>query len=632
MITGAEYIAEFLARIGSRRVFTLTGGAVAFMIDAVARRPGLEIVCMQNEQAASMAADAVWRVSKRIGVTMATSGPGATNLITGIACSYFNSIPTLHITGQVNQRESSAFHGAAVRQSGFQETKIVEMVRPITKYAVLVRSTDELRDELSKAYRIAISGRMGPVLVDVPMDIQQALMEPAFPELELPHPVSAGGIEEAARTLNDALAGADRPVVLWGGGVAMAGVEAGLGRWLEAHQVPFVSSWAGLSAFNHDHPQFAGQIGVYGNRGANFVLQNADTIIVAGSRLDNRQRSGNPDNFACGASVYVLDIDGEELRKLGGGRYHGIALDLAALPRLLDKLEPPRLKTEWVDYVAEMKAAYFGREVSSSASRLNSLSPYDVVRRLGELVDENAIVAADTGAAVCWLHQAFRIKRHKLFTAGGNSPMGYALCAAIGAKLEAPNRQVIAYIGDGGLQVNIQELQTIRHRDLDIAIIVMNNGCYGIIKQFQDSYLGSRYTASRDGYSTPDFGLVAEAYGLAYARVEQVSDLRPELFHRGPILIDVVLSEHTLIEPKLEMGRPINDQYPYLDADEYHTGKSLCVLSPPRIVRDQGELRCPWWLGGRLKTRPGRFGAVPDHRRGWLRGRRGRLRAVAGRP
>ena len=194
---------------------------------------------------------------------------------------------------------------------------------------------------------------------------------------------------------------------------------------------------------------------------------------------------------------------------------------------------------------------------------------------------EDAIVAADTGAAVCWLHQAFKIKKQNLFTAGGNSPMGYALCAAIGAKLAAPDRQVISYNGDGGLQVNIQELQTVKHLGLDIAVVVMNNSSYGIIKQFQDSYLRSRYTASQDGYSTPDFGAIARAYGLEFQRVDRLEDLRPELFGRGAILIEVVLSNQTLIEPKLEMGRPINDQYPYLSHEEYQRGNQFVDYPRP---------------------------------------------------
>lgn len=584
-MTGSDYIAEFIARMGSRHVFTLTGGACAFMIDAVGRHPDLSVVCVQNEQAAAMAADAVWRVDGTIGVAMATSGPGATNLITGIACSYFDSIPSLHITGQVNQRESSAIHGANVRQSGFQETKIVDMVKPITKYAVMVRSVEELRDELAKAYEIAVSGRMGPVLIDVPMDVQQAEMAPEFPDFARLRASGDEGAEAAAAAIGQLLAEAERPVVLWGGGVSLAGAQAALSDWLKGSEVPFVASWAGLSAFSHDHPGFVGQIGVYGNRGANFVLQNADAVIVLGSRLDNRQRSGNAANFATGALVHVLDVDAEEIRKYGGGRYSGTVVDLKLLPQILDNLPAPAVTPEWAGYVKRMASTYRGQESSSVAKRLNSLSPYDVVRRISEVVERDAVVVGDTGAAVCWLHQSFVVDQHRLFTAGGNSPMGYALCAAIGAKLTAPERQVVSYNGDGGLQVNIQELQTIRHYGLDIPVVVMNNSSYGIIKQFQDSYLGSRYTASSDGYSTPDFGAVAKAYGLAHCRVESIDQLTPELFKMGAVLIEVVLSEETLIEPKLEMGRPINDQYPYLSDEAYEEGNRYVAYPRPETLR-----------------------------------------------
>jgi acetolactate synthase-1/2/3 large subunit len=350
--------------------------------------------------------------------------------------------------------------------------------------------------------------------------------------------------------------------------------------------VPFVSSWAGLTYFDHDHPGFLGQIGVYGNRGANFALQNADTVIVLGSRLDNRQRSGNTKSFAAGATVHVVDVDAEELRKYRNDGYRTSRLDYRDLPAALHDVPSPPMSTDWRDYVAEMKARYYGRETSTAATRLNTLSPYDVIRRLNEAIEHDAIVVGDTGAAVCWLHQAFKVKRHTLFTAGGNSPMGYALPAAIGAKLAAPGRQVISYNGDGGFQLNIQELQTLSHHGLDLAVVVMNNSSYGIIKQFQDSYLNSRYLASRDGYSTPDFGRVAQAYGLHYAKIEHLDQITSELFRGGkPIVIDVMLSEDTLIEPKLEMGRPINDQFPYLPEDEYAAGNRYVAYPRPDNLR-----------------------------------------------
>jgi len=583
-VLGAEYIAEFLSRVGSDRVFVLTGGACAFLIDAVARHPALTYNCFHHEQSAAMAADAVWRVSRKVGVTMATSGPGATNLITGVACSYFDSIPSLHITGQVNQREGSAYHGANVRQSGFQETKIIEMVRPITKYAVMVRNAEELRHELAKSYAIATSGRMGPVLIDVPMDVQQMELgdEILMPE---PLPVPAKPITEVIATLKETLADARRPVVLWGAGVGLAGVQSEVVDWLTATGIPFVSSWAGLTYFDNDHPGFLGQIGVYGNRGANFVLQNADAVLVLGSRLDNRQRSGNARNFATGATVHVVDVDEEELKKYHNDDYRTSHLDFSSLPSVLEQMPVPAMDKEWVCYVAEMKSRYFGKEKSTSALRLNTISPYDAIRRINEIIEKDAIVIADTGACVCWVHQAFKVKKHTLFTAGGNSPMGYGLPAAIGAKLTAPNRQVVSINGDGGFQLNIQELQTLKHHNLDVTVVVMNNGSYGIIKQFQDSYLDSRYIASRDGYSTPDFGRVAEAYGLRYARIEHVEQINAALFCGGPVVIEVVLSEHTLIEPKLEMGRPINDQFPYLPEAEYAEGNRFVDYPRPENLR-----------------------------------------------
>ena len=304
-------------------------------------------------------------------------------------------------------------------------------------------------------------------------------------------------------------------------------------------------------------------------------------MIVLGSRLDNRQRSGNARNFAVGAKIHVVDVDVEELRKYRNDGYRTSWIDFRRLPDVLRQLPAPTLSAEWLSYVSEMKARYYGRESSTAALRLNTLSPYDVVRRMAEVVDEDAVVVGDTGAAVCWLFQAFKVKRHTLFTAGGNSPMGYALPAAIAASLAAPDRQVISYNGDGGLQVNLQELQTLVHNKLNVAVVVMNNASYGIIKQFQDSYLGSRYEASRDGYSAPDFGKIAAAYDIAYVRVEQLDQLTPDLFRHGPVIIDVALSEHTLIEPKLEMGRPINDQFPYLSAEEYAEGNRFVDYPRP---------------------------------------------------
>lgn len=579
-MTGSEYVAEFIHQMGCKRVYAVTGGACAFLIDAVAQHPDLDYVCFQHEQAAAMACDSVWRVRRTPGVAMATSGPGATNLITGIACSYFDSIPAIHLTGQVNKAESAAFFRTRVRQAGFQETNIVEMVRPITKYAVQVNSADELRREIRIAYHCAVSGRMGPVLIDIPMNVQK---DYAGDSVEYDEPSSETiATQEEIAAVRDAIDGlllrAKRPLVLLGAGLGLAGTSAAVINWLRKQSLPFVSSWSGMSYFNHEDELYCGPIGVYGNRGANYILQNCDALLVLGSRLDTRQRSGRPKEFAPAAKVLVVDIDGEELKKYRSDGYGVCQMNLAAIPQVLSSLaDAPALSSEWTRYIAEMKSTYsLWKDVLDHGAAGSEMSPYNVVRRLNGMIRRNAVVVADCGANLCWVYQVFKRTEQVLYTAAGNSPMGYSLPAAIGAALEAPERQIISFIGDGGLQMNIQELQTVVHYRLPIKLVVLNNRGYGIIKQFQDSYFGGRHEASGRGYSVPDFGKIARAYGICYQEVTALDQLRESVFERNePYIIDVKLDEHTQILPKLEMGRPINDQFPYVSDEEFERGNAF---------------------------------------------------------
>lgn len=576
-MTGADYIAAFLAGKGIRHVFLMTGGAVAFMIDAIGRRDDIDYVCLQHEQAAAMAADAVWRVNRTVGVTMATSGPGATNLLTGIACSYFDSIPSLHITGQVNRRESLRLGAAAPRQLGFQETKIVEMARPITKYAAQVHTPEELRRELEIAYREATTGRMGPVLLDVPMDVQQAEMGdlPPLPAPAAPVPLD-DELASIAKMVTAALKDARRPLLYWGGGIGLAGVEREVEAWVRASGLPVVTSWAGATFIDHDLPGFCGTVGVYGNRGGNFLVQNCDVLIVLGSRLDNRQRTGNPKTFAPGARVVVLDIDAEELAKYRADGYACGRLDFKHLPIVLRQVELPEANNAWRDHVALMQERYVGKCHSTFAAEMGSQSPYEVIERINALVARDAVIVNDTGAAVCWAFQSFHRTGQTLFTAGGNSPMGYALPAAIGAKMTLPERPVVCMTGDGGFQVNLQELQTAVHYGVDMTIVVMNNGGYGIIKQFQDAYLAGRHHATATGYSQPDFGRIAAAYGIEYHRIDTPEAITADMLApKGLRLLDIMLDPRTPIEPKVELGRPIDDQFPYLDDTEWSQGNAF---------------------------------------------------------
>jgi acetolactate synthase-1/2/3 large subunit len=572
-MTGAEYIAEFLRRRGSTNVFLMTGGACAFIVDAIGRNPGMKYTCFQHEQAAAMAADSLWRTNKIVGATVVTSGPGATNLITGIACSFFDSIPTLHITGQVNQNEEANYKGAQVRQAGFQETNIVEMVKPITKYAVKVTDSKNLKHELCKAYSIAISGRMGPVLVDVPMDIQQAEVgeysEDGFKSIEIVTNVTPSDV---AKTLNAFLKSGERPLVLFGAGVGLAGVEKKTESWLLESNIPFVSTWNGMTYFNHNAPNYCGIIGVYGNRCANFLIQNCDRLLVLGSRLDNRQRSGNSSSFAKSARVLVIDVDNEELNKYRNNSNYeqGIHFDLANLDSILVDVKIPKQSDSWVEYWKETKEKFFSRLPSTVPEKYGTISPLEAVCEIRKRLAPNSIVTIDTGACACWVFLSFFRTDQTVFTAGGNSPMGYALPASIGAAIYNPSKQVISINGDGGMQLNIQELQTIKSHNLNVKIIIFNNFGYGIIKQFQDAYSSGRHFATGDGYSQPDFRKVVGAYEIEYHKIEKIEDLRNDLFStKGPAVIDICLHPDTMIEPKLEIGRSIEDQFPYLSDEEF---------------------------------------------------------------
>ena len=568
-MTGAEYIAAFLEKQNCNNIFLVTGGACAFIVDAISRNPSLRYIPMQHEQAAAMAADVAWKINRSVGVTVATSGPGATNLITGIACSYFDSIPTIHITGQVNQKEKIAFKGAKVRQAGFQETNIVDMVKPITKYSVQVNNAEELKLELAKAYSIALEDRKGPVLIDVPMDVQQEEVndEVLIPELALEN----FDLDVCRTKIKQFFKDSNQPLVLLGAGPGLSDQSEEVIEWLALNSIPFVSSWNGMCFIKSDNKNYYGNIGVYGNRGANFILQSCDKLLVLGSRLDNRQRGSNVDTFAPLADVLVIDVDEEELKKhLNEPRYRIQKFNFKFSKDLFRNCSVRFSKDniQWKKFCNDIKTKYFGKCPSTSSIEYKSTDPYEVVKRINRLIKSNAIVTVDDGANLCWVFQAFERSDHTIFTAGGNSPMGYSFPAAIGSAIQSSDRQIICFTGDGSMQLNIQELQTMSHHRLPIKLFILNNFGYGIIKQFQDSWFEGRYEASGKGYSQPDFKKIADAYNISYRKISNPEDIvKEDLDSKEGIIFDVILHPNTLIEPKIDSGNSLHNMFPYLDLD-----------------------------------------------------------------
>lgn len=558
--TGADLIADFIAENCCGSAFLVTGGACAFIVDALGRNPKTDYVCFQHEQAAAMAADAVWRTTGKIGVTVATSGPGATNLITGIACSWFDSVPSIHITGQVNQSESRESLNAKVRQAGFQETDIVSMVKPITKFAKKIDSVEDLITSLPKLIQFATTGRMGPVLIDVPMNIQKAIISPEQRAAALSLDVIQIH-ETPAIDLKELTADSERLVVVIGAGAALAGVAQKIQMWCEKNRVPHVSTWGSMTYLDRSQELYFGSLGVYGARSANWLIQAADSLLVFGSRLDNRQRTGNPKGFAPFAKINVFDIDEEELNKYRSHEnYNRIHFDLANVDSILIDLETNKSWPKKAKETTSKMEQGFDQSVGDG-----DFNPYSAVQIAQSKFEKNSIVVSDCGANLCWVYQSYQADSSFLFTAGGNSPMGYSLPAAIGAQLQNPFRKVYCFIGDGGLQMNIQELQTVVAYNLPITIYIQNNFGYGIIKQFQDAYFEGRHYATGEGYTLPDFGAIAGAYGIPYLQINSEAELKNLNVPEGYSIIDLKLPSNALIVPKTEMNRFIHDQFPYFE-------------------------------------------------------------------
>jgi acetolactate synthase-1/2/3 large subunit len=573
----SDYVAEFLAQQGIRHAFVVSGGSSLHLIHSIDSREDITHICPHHEQAGAMAADAYARAGGGLGCAVATSGPGATNLITGICCAFFDSVPVLYITGQVS---TFRFKGkTGVRQMGFQETDIVEVCKPITKYAVLIEDARRIRYELEKAAFIAREGRPGPVLIDIPDNLQRELIDPTLLESFLPPPASEAATPEHV-DITALLASAERPVAILGWGVHLSGARREALEFLDRSGIPFVPTWGTLDLLPVGHPQRVGSFGTHGVRAGNFAVQNADLLIAVGARLDTHEIGSPASDFARGAKKVVVDIDHAELDKfeaLGVPLEAAIRMDARAfLGHLNARLANVHLPdyAAWMARIAGWQHAY--PAVRPACRQAESANPYLFMELLSARTPADALVISDTGCAVAWSSQAFAFKDgQRFFHAFNNTPMGYALPASIGAALAVPGKPVVCIVGDGSLQMNVQELATLAYHRLPVKVFVLNNRGYGMIQQTQDQWLGSRYIASSydGGLGFPDFVKLAGAYGLAATRVDRNADLAgkiDEIFSaEGPMLCSVDLNPDERVIPQVKYGRPIEDAEPLLPRDEF---------------------------------------------------------------
>ena len=575
----SDIVAAFLAEQGIKHVFAISGGASLHLIHSIAENPGTGYVCPHHEQAGAMAADGYARVTGGLGCALATSGPGATNLITGICSSYYDSVPVLYLTGQVATFRAKGDTG--VRQIGFQETDTIDICKTITKYAVLVKDPYLIRYELQKAVAIAKSGRPGPVLVDIPDDLQRMDIDPTKLVDYVPEPtLSKPTLDADAVYTIAAIRSARRPVIVYGWGVHLAGAENEACALARVLGVPVAMTWAALDLFPADDQLAIGGFGTHGVRYANFAVQNADLVISIGSRLDTKATGSPPSTFAREARIIMLDADPAEINKftkLGVHLDRGVVGDagdfLRALLRAATSGGFPDFSA-WLATIRKWKQAYppclpeFAAEVS--------VNPYHLVKQLSAALGEDEIVFSDTGCALAWMMQAFEFRRgQRFFHAFNNTPMGYSLPGAIGACFARPGRRVVCVTGDGALQMNIQELATVMRHRLPVKVLLFNNHGHSMVQQTQEMWLGGHYyaTSIEGGLADPDFSAIARAYGLPTDTIRLNSEipakLAAALAQDGPYFLNIDIDSGHRLSPQVKYGRPNEDADPLLPRQEF---------------------------------------------------------------
>jgi acetolactate synthase-1/2/3 large subunit len=596
----ADYIARTLADRGVGHVFMVTGGGAMHLNDAFGREKRFEVVCCHHEQACAMAAESYFRVTRRLAAVNVTTGPGGTNAVTGIYGAYVDSLGVIVVSGQVKRETLISATKLPLRQLGDQEVDIVAMVRPITKYAVLVNDPASIRYHLEKAVHLATSGRPGPVWLDVPIDVQATLVEPnelrSYDPAEDRIEFETRDLPAAVREVLARVRRAERPVILAGAGVRLSGAHAEFIRLIERLGVPVTTGWNAHDALWNAHPQYAGRPGSVGDRAGNFTVQNADFLLVLGSRLNIRQISYNWKAFARAAKIAMVDVDAAELHKPTLSIDLPIHADLSEFLRLALETPyegPTPAHARWMDWCLQRRARYPVLLPEHRAVR-DSVNPYLFVDELfRRLPAGRAVVTGDGTACVVSFQGADLKPGQRLYTNSGSAPMGYDLPGAIGASFALGRAEVICLAGDGSIQMNLQELQTIATHRLPIKVFVLNNQGYHSIRQTQRNYFPDNVVGcgTESGLGFPDMAKIAEAYGFAFRRIRTPDDLDAGLAATlgapGFAMCEVILDLNQAFSPKLSsrklpdgrmVSSPLEDLAPFLPREEFRENMIIPIL------------------------------------------------------
>lgn len=576
----SDYVVEYLTRLNIKHIFVIQGGAVAHLIDSLEKNDKIEYVTCQHEQACSMAADSYSRIQSSIGVAMATSGPGATNLITGIANAFYDSIPTLFITGNVTSFRQSTNLG--IRQYGFQETDIVSITKAVTKYSEALKDPYDIDILLSQAVYEALSGRKGPVLIDIPDDFQRLEIDTSkLKKFIIPQRKKSENIINIDQ-IHKLLINSKRPVLIYGSGILSDDSSLLAVDVTSKLNIPTIFSWPVKGIFDYENELNFGSFGTNSLRSGNFIVQNSDLLIVIGNRLDTHA-TGKLDQFAREAKTVVVDIDLNELSKFeyfGKKIDYKICSDAQTFFKELLTLPYRFSNAKWIEYCKNLKSKSYADNLVKS----KKVSPGLFFEKLSKILDKNTIFIGDTGANLVYLFNGIKEKKgQKFISAFNNTPMGYSIAAAIGVAFGTKNKKIVCCIGDGGLQMNIQELATIKYYNLPIVIIVFNNRGHGMIKQTQDDWFASQYSASskEKGIPSVNFANIARGYGIKSIQLNcdlEVHNYIKDMTFSEPVLVELILDEDLRINPMLKFGRPLEDMNPLLSREEFFCNMIINAL------------------------------------------------------
>ncbi|HEY3172103.1 MAG TPA: thiamine pyrophosphate-binding protein [Thermoanaerobaculia bacterium] len=586
MIKLSDYVVDYLVGHGVEEIFLVSGGGIMHLVDSVGRDPRIRYVCNYHEQASAIAAEACARIKNRVAACLVTTGPGATNALSGIAGAWFDSIPVLVLSGQVRTPLIADYQ--KLRQLGPQEVNIVPMAKPVTKYVASIRDPQTIRKDLDRAFSAATADRPGPVWIEIPLDIQYALIDESrlspF-EAERPAPRSLEALRQQARAVHGMLQEARRPVLVLGNGVRLAGGEEELSALLEATRIPILLTIGGMDLVAEDHPRHMGAFGPVGRRASNFALQNSDLILSIGASLSVASIGFNAAGFAPKARKIAVNIDEGELTKENVIMDLGICSDARAFLSALREELAGRLaqgSEKWLAACADWKRRY-PAVASEAYAEKGFVNSYAFVDHLSDLLHGGEVIVTGNSLDACSVYQAFRVKPgQRVLVAMNYGAMGWDLPAAVGAAVANRPEKTILVTGDGSIQFNVQELQTVRQNDLPLKIFVFNNDGYESIRATQTTYFEGRFVGAdrASGIGNPDFAKLAAAYGLPYASIRTNAELDTVdafLLEEGPGFCELFLSPTQGRNPKVTSFRredgsmeskPLEDMYPFLPREE----------------------------------------------------------------